>query len=133
MSSIKDIIKTEEEAAAILSNAQSQAELIKKEGKEKAAAILAEAEAIRRRAIFENERQSDYSVQLVESCLRQVREQQAAALETVNAAWQQYLCGLYPEDMPSKPAEEPMPPSMDGSQTVASTPSASSTACMIWP
>lgn len=47
MSSIKDIIQTEEEAAAILSNARSQAEQIKKEGKEKAAAILAEAESIR--------------------------------------------------------------------------------------
>ena len=47
MSSIKDIIQTEEEAAKILSNAQSQAEQIKKEGKEKAAAILAEAESVR--------------------------------------------------------------------------------------
>ena len=56
MSSIKDIIKTEEEAAAILSNVQSQAELIKKEGKEKAAAILAEADS-RREAELEKEKE----------------------------------------------------------------------------
>ena len=47
MSSIRDIIKTEEEAATILSNAKSQSEQIKREGKEKAAAILAEAESLR--------------------------------------------------------------------------------------
>ena len=55
MSSIRDIIKTEEEAAAILSNAKSQAEEIKKEGKEKAAAILAEADS-RREAELEKEK-----------------------------------------------------------------------------
>ncbi|MBO7543860.1 hypothetical protein J6T93_08165 [bacterium] len=47
MSSIRDIIKTEEEAAAIVANAKSQAEEIKKEGKEKAAAILKAADSKR--------------------------------------------------------------------------------------
>lgn len=56
MSSIRDIIRTEEEASAMLSNAQSQAEQIKKEGKEKAAAILAEAES-KREAELEQEKE----------------------------------------------------------------------------
>ena len=111
--SLRGRLRSQEDQRAALGDAvfsaQEVSRLIIDNANKQAAAILAEAEAIRRRAIFENERQSDYSVQLVESCLRQVREQQAAALETVNAAWQQYLCGLYPEDMPSKPAEEEVP------------------------
>ena len=111
--SLRGRLRSQEDQRAALGDAvfsaQEVSRLIIDNANKQAAAILADAEAIRRRAVLETERQSDYSVQLVESCLRQVREQQAAALETVNAAWQQYLCGLYPEDMPSKPAEEEVP------------------------
>lgn len=43
MSSIRDIMKTEEEAAAILAEGQKKAEEIKRKGKEEAARILEQA------------------------------------------------------------------------------------------
>lgn len=44
MSGIKDIIQVEEEAAQIVAAANAEAEAVKKEGREKAAAVLAEAQ-----------------------------------------------------------------------------------------
>jgi len=47
MSNIRDIIRTEEEAAAIIKEGQRQAEEIKLKGKEEAAAILKDADVRR--------------------------------------------------------------------------------------
>jgi len=47
MSNIRDIIKTEEEAAAIIKEGQLKAEEIKRQGKEEAAAILKAVDARR--------------------------------------------------------------------------------------
>ena len=88
-------------------SAQEVYRLIVEKANQRAAEILAEAEAMRRSALLETQRQSDYSVQLVESCLRRVREQQKASLESIDAAWQQYLCGLYPDQ--EEPAQEEAP------------------------
>ena len=59
--------------------------------------ILADAERQRLEILEEANRQRDYSVQAVDECLQRVREQQQAAVESINAAWQDFLCGLYPE------------------------------------
>lgn len=88
-------------------SAQEVYRIIIEKANQKADAILAEAEEIRRSARLETQRQSDYSVQLVESCLRRVREQQQASLDAVDAAWQQYLCGLYPETEEETPEAPP--------------------------
>ena len=71
----------------------------------RAAAIVAEAEQKRLAIDGENQRQQDYSVQKVEQCFDRVRRQQQAAMDTLNAAWQDFLCGLYPEESlsPSEP------------------------------
>ena len=109
--SLRSQLRSQEDDRAALGDAVYSAQevyrLIVEKANQEAAAILAEAEAVRRSAMLENERQSDYSIQLVESCLRQVREQQVAALETVDAAWQRYLCGLYPEPQGKTEVEAP--------------------------
>ncbi len=79
-------------------SAQSVYRAIIERANERAQAILEQAEQQRLAILDENQRQRDYSVQLVERCLQRVRDQQQNALGTLNAAWQEFLCGLYPED-----------------------------------
>ena len=91
-------------------SAQSVYRAIIERANERAQAILEQAEQQRLAILDDNQRQRDYSVQLVERCLQRVRDQQQATLGTLNAAWQEFLCGLYPEDeglqeRPKGPAE----------------------------
>lgn len=109
---LRSRLRRQEDSRAALGEAVYSAQevyrMIVDKAHERAAQILAEAEAARRSALIESERRSDYAFQLVENCMRMVREQQAAALETVDSAWQSYLCGLYPEtDTDGSPEEAP--------------------------
>lgn len=79
-------------------SAQSVYRAIIERANERAEAILAQAEQQRLAILDENQRQRDYAVQAVERCLQRVRGQQETALNTLTAAWQDFLCGLYPED-----------------------------------
>ena len=82
-------------------SAQSVYRAIVERANQRAEAILEQAEQQRLAILDENRRQRDYAVQVVDQCLQRVRDQQQAAIETVNAAWQDFLCGLYPEDAPA--------------------------------
>lgn len=79
-------------------SAQSVYRAIIERANERAEAILAQAEQQRLAILDENQRQRDYAVQAVERCLQRVRGQQETALNTLTAAWLDFLCGLYPED-----------------------------------
>ncbi len=70
----------------------------------RAAAIIAEAE--RRAAAIEEEarQQQSAAIERVERLFGVMKEQHLAAIETLNKEWQDYLCGLYPEE---GAAEEP--------------------------
>ena len=60
--------------------------------------ILADArkdsELLRRAALD----QQDNAVQRVAACLERVRKLQQNAIDEINADWQTFLCGLYPEE-----------------------------------
>ena len=75
----------------------------------RASEIVAEAEKQRDRIKAESERMQDYSVQRVEACFDQVRQQHLAAVEEINAAWQAFLVDLYQEDKPQPAAPAPKP------------------------
>lgn len=79
-------------------SAQSVYRAIIERANQRAEAILEQAEQQRLAILDANQRQRDYSVQAVEQCLQRVRDQQQSAIDTINAAWQDFLCGLYPED-----------------------------------
>lgn len=81
-------------------SARSVYEAIIERATRRADAIVAEAKQKQEAIEEESQRRRDYSVQLVEQCLQQVRDQQQEALSTLNAAWQDFLCGLYPEEAP---------------------------------
>lgn len=87
---------------AVFSAQELYRDIIEKANR-RAAAIVAEAEQKRLAIDGENQRQQDYSVQKVEQCFDRVRRQQQAAMDTLNAAWQDFLCGLYPEELGSAP------------------------------
>lgn len=65
--------------------------------------IIASAREERRAIIQESHRQQEYAVAKVEKCYARMKEQHMAAIEAINAEWQEFLCGLFPED------EEPIP------------------------
>ncbi len=79
-------------------SAQSVYRAIIERANQRAEAILEQAEQQRLAILDENQRQRDYSVHVVDQCLQRVRDQQQAAIDTINAAWQEFLCGLYPEE-----------------------------------
>ena len=87
---------------AVFSAQELYRDIIEKANR-RAAAIVAEAEQKRLAIDGENQRQQDYSVQKVEQCFDRVRRQQQAAMDTLNAAWQDFLCGLYPDEAGTDP------------------------------
>ena len=82
-------------------SAQSVYRSIVERANQRAEAILEQAEQQRLAILDENQHQRDYAVQAVEQCLQRLRDQQQESLGTINAAWQEFLCGLYPEDNPA--------------------------------
>ena len=101
-----------DELADAACTAQDIYRLIIEKANQQAEANRAEAEELRRSAQEEAQSRSDYSVRLVEQCLKQVREQQQASLDAVNTAWQSFLCGLYPlpgDELKDEPGENAIP------------------------
>ena len=88
---------------------------IVEKAKARAAEIVAEAE--RRAADIEEEarQQQSAAIERVERLFGVMKEQHLAAIEALNSEWQDYLCGLYPEEAPApeaaeeQPAAEPLP------------------------
>ena len=72
----------------------------------RAAAIIAEAE--RRAAEIEEEarQQQSAAIERVERLFGVMKEQHMAAIVTLNKEWQDYLCGLYPEEGAAEPTAE---------------------------
>ena len=68
----------------------------------RADAILADARRQREEMLERTRQQQDYAVQRVENCYSRMKEQHMASIEALNAEWQEFLCGLFPEE------EEPL-------------------------
>ena len=94
-------------------SAQSVYRAIIERANERAEAILAQAEQQRLAILDENQRQRDYAVQAVERCLQRVRGQQETALNTLTAAWQDFLCGLYPDEAALLPIHSDLPEDLE--------------------
>lgn len=60
--------------------------------------IIAAAEQERQDIIAETQRQQEYAVARVEKCYARMKEQHMACIDAINSEWQDFLCGLYPED-----------------------------------
>ena len=82
---------------AVLSAQAIYREVVAK-ANQRAEEIIAEAELRRREIIEETRRQQEYAVQHVEACYSRMKQQHLASIEALNAEWQDFLCGLFPED-----------------------------------
>lgn len=60
--------------------------------------IIAHAERRRDEIVEETRQQQDYAVQRVENCYTRIKEQHMACIDAINAEWQDFLCGLFPEE-----------------------------------
>ena len=65
--------------------------------------IVAEARAQSEELQAEAQRREDYAVERVEACFSRIKEQHLASIEALNDEWQDFLCGLYPEEKPKAP------------------------------
>ncbi len=74
---------------------------------ERAEEIVAEARRRAEEITAETQRQQDEAVQRVETLFSTMKAQHEEAIETINAEWQDYLCGLYAERGEEPSAEEP--------------------------
>ena len=83
------VISAQQIYKEILEKANARADRIVADAEQQAAAIVEEAQ-----------RQQDYSVQHVERCFTRMRQQHETAIESLNAAWQDFLCGLYVANLP---------------------------------
>ena len=79
--------------------------------RERAEEIVAGARQHAEEIRAEAQRQQDEAVQRVEKLFSTMKAQHEAAIETINAEWQDYLCGLYPE--PEEPEEEELPEDLE--------------------
>lgn len=89
--------KRYEIGGAVLSAQSIYREVVAK-ANQRAEEIIAEAELQRKEIIEEAQRRQEYAVQRVESCYSRMKEQHMACIEAINTEWQDFLCGLFPED-----------------------------------
>jgi len=82
---------------AVLSAQAIYREIVEK-AKQRAEQIIAEAEGRKAEIIQETLQQQEYAVQRVENCYARMKEQHMAAIEAINAEWQDFLCGLFVDD-----------------------------------
>ena len=55
----------------------------------------------------ETRRQQEYAVQRVEKCYDSMKQQHMAGIDALNAEWQDFLCGLFPDGKTPDEPEEP--------------------------
>lgn len=95
---------------AVLS-AQSIYKDIVEKAKRDAAQIIAEAESQRESIMAESNQMQEYAVHQVQACYTRLKEQHMASIEALNAEWQSFLCGLYPQDSETEEVPTPDVPS----------------------
>lgn len=83
-----------------LLSAQSIYQQIVERAKARAAEIVAEAEQRRDEIRQETQRQQEYSVGRVEEAFGRLKQMHLDSIDAINAEWQNFLCGLYPEAEP---------------------------------
>ena len=90
-------------AKKIEDQARAQAEETIRQAQEKADAIVREAEHKRRELAQSLPDQQEYAAKCVENCLNKLKKQHIEAIEMLNNEWQDFLCGLMPEEHTAEP------------------------------
>lgn len=90
-----------------LMSAQAIAKQIVERANAEAAEIVRAAEGRRAELEAVSFRQQEYAAKCVEECFAKVKRQHMECIETLNTEWQNFLCGLIPEDE-AEPDEEPV-------------------------
>ena len=85
---------------AVLSAQAIYREVVAK-ANERASQILEDAEQRRTEMLEKTMQQQEYAVQRVEACYTRMKEQHLSCIEALNAEWQDFLCGLLPDDTDS--------------------------------
>ena len=85
-------------AKKIEDQARAQAEETIRQAQEKADTIVREAEHKRRELAQSLPDQQEYAAKCVENCLNKLKKQHIEAIEMLNNEWQDFLCGLMPEE-----------------------------------
>ncbi|MBO5556988.1 MAG: hypothetical protein J5927_07360 [Oscillospiraceae bacterium] len=103
------------EMGETLLSAQSLYREILERANQKAEAMLRETESRCAAMEAEAQRRQDYAVQRAEGCFNRLKQLHEEAVETINAEWQGFLCGLYPEteDTAAPPAADPAPADLE--------------------
>ena len=107
LSSIND--SKHEIVDAVLSAKAACREMLEK-AKAEAAQIIADAEKKKESILEESIRLQEYSITKVHDCYARIKEQHLASIDALNAEWQDFLCGLYPqEDVAEKTVDDGVP------------------------
>ena len=85
-------------AKKIEDQARAQAEETIRQAQEKADAIVREAEHKSQELAESLPDQQEYAAKCVENCLNKLKKQHVEAIEMLNNEWQDFLCGLMPEE-----------------------------------
>lgn len=94
----------------IVEKAAHRAEEIMKQAELKAAEKLREAEEKSAELAAQAQLQQEHSVKHAEALFDKLRRQHQASLDALNAEWQSFLCGLYPDEAMSEEKEKsPVP------------------------
>ena len=99
------------ELGEALLSAQTIYQEIVERAKARAGEIVAEAEKHRDEILQETQRQQDYSVGRVEEAFGRLKQMHLDSIDAINAEWQGFLCGLYPEQ--EEPEEEKLPEDLE--------------------
>jgi len=79
----------------------------------RAEAIVENAQKRSARILAESQQQQDYAVQRVEEAFNRMKQQHLASIDALNAEWQSFLCGLYPEEDAQAPEAEDVPEDLE--------------------
>lgn len=85
-------------AQTIIGDAKEEAERILADAEEEAKEILSRTEEKRETIVSDMMRQQEQAVGRVEEVFSALKEQQAESIETINRIWQDFLCGIGPEE-----------------------------------
>ena len=95
------------EAERIVSEAKGEAERIMAEAKTEAGRVLEEARGKSRGIIEATMRQQEFAAQKIEHSYSAMKEQHEECIDSIRAAWQEFLCGLDTEE--EAPARDDVP------------------------
>lgn len=93
----------------IVERAKEKAAGITAAAERRCAAILEEARRQSEQMLAESRKQEEYTVQRAEVAFNRMKELHEASIEALNAEWQDFLCGLYPEPETAAPMSAQRP------------------------